>query len=102
RLLVLLLSFRYSLSARRIIVYAELACLAVMTLIVGVYYQYLSHLCNLFNGIGTLQACLYCQNTWWRARFQVMIVLKAFIGVLNTLNCAMFFYQVRKIRQLKV
>lgn len=31
-----------------------------------------------------------------------MIVLKAFIGVLNTLNCAMFFYQVRKIRQLKV
>lgn len=98
---MLLLTSRYGQPARRFIVRAELACLVVTTLTIAIYYQYLTHLCKLFNGPGTLQGYLYCQN-WWRTSFQHMTFLKAFVGGLNTLSCAAFIYQVRKERLLKV
>lgn len=102
RLLVLVMSYRYNDSARRLIVYAELLCLALMTLAVCIYYQYLPQICTLIYGHGTLHAHLYCQNNWWKTRFALLIVVKALIGGVDTINCLAFVYQVRKLQHMKV
>lgn len=97
-----MLTYRYNESARRLIVYVELLCLTLMTLAVCIYYQYLPQICTLLYGPGTLEAYLYCQNNWWKTRFVLLIVVKAFIGGVNTVNCLAFFYQVRKLQHVKM
>lgn len=99
RLLALTLHFHYNKSVRRMTVRAELLSLTLMTLLVGIYYQYLPKICSWIYGTSIYDP--RCFNNW-QARFVVLILLKAVIGGLNTCSCVAFVYQVRKIQRLKV
>ncbi|KAI1700778.1 hypothetical protein Ddc_17941 [Ditylenchus destructor] len=97
RLLALLLNIDYNERAKRMVIYSDLLCLALMTLIVA-YYQYYKYFADYLISIGV---AILNPNQPWQYRFTGLLVLKAIIGGLNAFNCFAFMYQSRNVNELR-